>query len=415
MNKSRSLITIPGLIIFAALLTGLGWGSYHFAQKNISGEGFIIQWIGINSLVADGQDPYSNLVTAQIQENVKFENTFAVSNPPKYTSPLYSGIVVFPFAIIGNRTISRALWLAAQLLAIILIQLLAIKLTGWKPAWYLLMIFSLFTMFSYHVFIPWIDGGLSIWAALFLVLALLAIHNNWNEVGGIFLALAAIQPQMVILVIIFTLIWAASQRKKILVLWFFITMIFISVIGILLVPNWVMQYIKLIYNYPANFPSGNPEALFIDLWPGLGKQLGWVVTGLAGIVLGVEWWQARKRDFRWFLWTVCLTLALSQWIGIPTIPGNFTGLILPLILVSTMLTEHWPLGGKWVAVFMVMVLFIWEWAIFYLDIISFQVGMQLNLLIPLPLISIIGLYWVRWWAIKPRRLLIEELRFGEIY
>jgi hypothetical protein len=108
-------------------------------------------------------------------------------------------------------------------------------------------------------------------------------------------------------------------------------------------------------------------------------------------------------------------MVISQWIGIPAIPANFTGLILPLILVSAMLSERWQQGGQWIAVFLTLVVFVWEWALLILDLNSYQPGMQLNLLIPLPLILFIGLYWVRWWAIKPNRLIIEELRFGGIY
>ena len=55
----------------------------------------------------------------------------------------------------------------------------------------------------------------------------------------------------------------------------------------------------------------------------------------------IEWYLSIKKDFRWFLWVACLTMVISQWIGIPTIPGNFAGLILPLMLVSAMLTERW--------------------------------------------------------------------------
>jgi hypothetical protein len=80
-----------------------------------------------------------------------------------------------------------------------------------------------------------------------------------------------------------------------------------------------------------------------------------------------------------------------------------------------MLTERWRRGGQWMAVLMAVVLFVWEWNILLNDFTSTQPGMQLNLLIPLPLILIIGLYWVRWWAIKPERLLIEEIRLGETY
>ena len=160
---------------------------------------------------------------------------------------------------------------------------------------------------------------------------------------------------------------------------------------------------------------GNPGVLFTGLWPGLGKQLGWMLTGILVVMLITEWFFAIRKDFRWFLWTACLTMVISQWIGIPTIPANFTGLILPLILVSAMLTEHWSHGGQWISVLLAFIIFVWEWAVLYNDLNSPQPGLQLILLFPLPLILFIGLYWVRWWAIKPRQLRMEELRLGETY
>jgi hypothetical protein len=389
------------------------WGNYHFAENNIAGEGFSIQWISIRSLITDGISPYSDLVTAKIQEFVVEENSFAPGNPLKYTSPLYSGIVVFPFTLIGDINIAHAFWLSVQLVAIFMLLVLSIKITVWKPAWYIFLLFSLFTIFSYHVVMPWLDGGLAIWASLFLILAFLAIYNNRNEVGGVLLAMTTIQPQMVVLTLVFTLIWAASKRKKILILWFFITVIFLSIVGLFLVPNWIIQYIRLLYGFQENFPPGTPGVFFSNLFPGLGKQLGWVISGVSSLLLILEWWLALRKDFRWFLWTACLTMVFSQWIGIPTIPGNFIGLLLPLILISAMLTERWPREGQWVAISMLLILFIWEWALFYIDLTSTQPKMQLNLIFPLPLVLLIGLYWVRWWAVKPRRLLIEELRLSE--
>ena len=160
---------------------------------------------------------------------------------------------------------------------------------------------------------------------------------------------------------------------------------------------------------------GNPGVLFLDLWPGLGKQIGWMLTGILMVILIFEWFFALRKDFRWFLWAACLTIVISQWIGIPTIPGNFTGLILPLILISAMLSEHWPNGGQWISVLFAFIIFVLEWAILIFDLNSSQPGMQLNLLLPLPLILFIGLYWVRWWAIKPKQMLIDEMRYSEIH
>lgn len=415
MNHSRSAAPVLIVILSVLLLIGLAWGNYHFAENHIAGEGFSIQWISIHSLVTEGKSPYSDLVTAQLQDTLKQEIFFTIGNPPRYTSPLFSGVVILPFTLTGNITLAHALWSTIQLVIIFLILVLGLKLTGWKPAWYIFFLFLLFTIISYHVVIPWLDGGLSIWASLFLVLTFLAIYNNRNEVAGVFLALAAIQPQMVVLSVVFILIWAASQRRKLLLLWFFIAVIFLSVIGLFLVPDWIVQYIRLLYKFKQNFPTATPGVLFKSTWPGLGKQLGWLLSGVSAVTLIIEWWLALKKDFRWFLWTTCLTMVFSQWIGIPTIPENFIGLIFPLVLISAMLTERWTRGGQLAAVLTTVILFIWQWGLFFWDLTSSQPSMQANLIIPLPLILLIGLYWVRWWASKPHRLLIEELRLGETY
>ena len=415
MKKHRSLASILVFLSAVVLIIGLGWGNYNFAKQDIAGEGFTLQIISIRSLITSGTSPYNDSNTLEIRKFVPKENSFVPGNPPKYSSPLFSGILVFPFALIGNNTLAHAVWLTAQLIAIFVIVLISIKTTAWKPSWYIFLLFLLFTIFSYHVFFPWFDGGLSIWAALFLTCAFLAISTNRNELAGILLALSAIQPQMVILVCVFTLIWAGSHQRRLVILWFFITIIFLSVVALLLVPDWIIQYIRLVFKFQQNFPPGSPEVLFAHIMPGLGKQMGWLLSGVSAAILLVEWWLALKRDFRWMLWTASLTIVISQWIGIPTIPANYAGLLLPLILISATFIERWPRGGQWVAVLMASLLFIWEWALFYVDLTSTQPLMQINLIIPLPLILLIGLYWVRWWALKPRRLLIEELKLGGSY
>jgi hypothetical protein len=410
LNQPRSLASVLVLISSVVLIIGLAWGNYNFAKDDLAGGGFSVQWISLRSLVTAGNSPYSDLVTKEIQAVKQGEISFAPGNAPRYTSPLFSGVMIFPLALIGNKTLAHALWLTVQLMAIFMLLVLGIKVTTWTPAWYVFLLFLIFTIFSYHVVIPWMDGGLSIWAALFLVLGFLAINSDRNELAGIALGFSTIQPQMVILVVVFTLIWAATRRRKLLIFWFFITLIFLSILGLFLVPDWIIQYLRVLYKFQQNFPPGTLRVLFKSTLPGLGTQLGWLVSAVSALILLIEWRLALRKEFRWFLWTACLTMVISQWIGIPTIPGNFTGLILPLILIAALFIERWPRGGQWVAVLMAIGLFVWEWALLYFDLTGTQPKMQLNLIIPLPLILLIGLYWVRWWAFKPRRLLMEELK-----
>ncbi len=415
MKSLRSLTPLVVIILLLIILAGMVWTFVHSTGLSISGDGFLVQWIGIHALADGGTSPYSDPVSAQIAQQVHTQTAFAPGIAPKYTSPLYSGLLVLPFALVGDKNISHALWMAAQLIALFAIILISLRVTGWKPAWYVFLLFALFTSFSYHALVPWLDGGLSLWAALFMVSSFLAISQKRYELGGILLGLSFIQPQMVILPVIFTMIWVASQRKAVLILWFFITLVFLSVVGLLLVPDWIIRYFRLLFNFGQNFPAGNPAALFKNNWPGLGIQLGWLLTVIVSLILLVEWWLARRREFRWFLWTVCLTIVLSQWIGIPSIPANLSALVLPFVLVSAMLAERWPHGGDWVAVGLCILVFAWEWALYYLDISGSAPAIQLNLLLPLPLVALLGLYWVRWWAIKPRRLLVEELKLVEPY
>jgi len=415
LKQAKALIPILFILLLITTIIGLVWGSYRFAKYEVRGSDFSIQWIAIHSLVTAGESPFSERTNTLIQNSVHGQTGFTLGVTPKYTSPLYSGILLLPFALIWNKTLTYALWLTLQFIALFGVILLSMRLTGWQPAWFIFLPFSIFTIFSYHILMPWLDGGLPIWSALFLVSALLALSQNRNELAGIFMALSAIQPLMIILPLIFILLWAAIQKRKLLILWFFITILFISIVGIFLVPDWVIQYLRLLFNFQQNFPPGSPGYLFKLTWPGLGKQLGWLLSAALLFVLLAEWWLALKREFRWFVWTVCLTLVISQWIGIPTIPAYFVELILPMILISAMLAEHWKRAGNWTAVVFSMLVFVWEWVLFYRDITSRQSNLLLNLLIPLPLILFIGLYWVRWWAIKPRRLLVEEIKLSESY
>ena len=414
MTEKSSYISIIVFFLFIAAIIGMVWGTFYLIENNPIGADFTIQWLSIHSLVTGGTNPYNESNAEKIQNSGIETYYYNQWGPPKYTSPLISGVVIFPFALLGSETFAHGLWSSLQLFVIFIIAYLSLQITGWKTSWYILFLFMLFTLFSFHVVVPWVEGGLSIFSALFLVLAVFMVQNGRSEASGVFLALALIQPVMVILPVLFIMIWAASTKRKVVILWFFITIVLLTIIALLLVPDWIIQYLRLMFNFADNFPPGNLITLFSSMWPGLGMQLGWAIIGISLVILIIEWWLALRKDFRWFLWTVCFTIVISHWIGIPTIPENLFGMIFALILVSAMFSERWSRGGQWVAIVLSVLLFVWEWILFYGNTFSGNPGMQNNLIIPLPLVLLVTLYWVRWWALKPRGLLINELKFGQI-
>jgi hypothetical protein len=196
-------------------------------------------------------------------------------------------------------------------------------------------------------------------------------------------------------------------------LWFLGSLVILSAIGVFLVPEWPKQYLRILLNYTLFFPASSPAAAFRVWWPGIGDLLSWILSIFTILVLAVEWFSGMKKDFRWLLWAVGLTLVLSTWSGIPVLLQNLVLLTMPLILYTCSASERWKLSGDITAMISLVILFLWAW---YLAIGNrgniYQVD-NLDLLFPFPLISLVGLYWVRWLFIRPKRRAIEQIRVTE--
>jgi hypothetical protein len=170
-----------------------------------------------------------------------------------------------------------------------------------------------------------------------------------------------------------------------------------------------------VIRYPGYNPPGTPGSALATWLPAAGTRLGWGLTILLVILLLVEWSAARGQDFRWFLWTASLTLVASQWIGIQTDPGNFIVLFFPLVLVFAMWVKHSGTIGRLMVILSLMVLLVGLWALFLvtLEPSAGQPQQSPVMFFPLPLLLLLGLYWIRWWAIRPAPLFAGSLRADE--
>jgi hypothetical protein len=232
--------------------------------------------------------------------------------------------------------------------------------------------------------------------------AFIAIKNGADELAGVLLAFASIKPQVSILIIGYCMIWGLANRRLRLVGWTVGTIVILSVSAALIIPDWILQNLIEVIRYPAYNPPGTPGAVFAAWWPTFGARLGWVLSGLLALLLLLEWSQNLKKGFRGFLWAAYLTLAASQWIGIQTDPGNFILLFPSVLLIFSVWDQRWKRWGKLFVLVNMLVLLIGIWAIF-LNTVSFESQPLQSpvMFFPLPFLVFIGLYWVRWWVIRP--------------
>lgn len=402
-NNHNLLIFQFGLAVLAVgMLVGLTWGNYSFAEKNPGGNDFLTHWMGTRAIIKDGVSPYSDDIAKKIQDIAYGRPAEPGENKMTFVYPLYSVVFFAPFALIDDFIMARAVWMTVLEVSLVLMAIFSIRLVQWKVGPIMVAFLLLFSIFWYHGLRPLINGNAIILVGMLVTGALLAMKNKMDELAGVLLAFSTIKPQIVFLLCLFVFLWALSKHRYRLVGWMVGTVGLLTLSAALLIPDWLAQNFLVIFNYPSYNPPGTPGAVFAVWWPAWGARVGLALTILVLLLLAFEWRRAMQRGFRGFLWTACLTLVLGPWSGIQTDPGNFVVMYPAIILVLSILEGRWARFGKILAAVGLFLLTIGIWWIF-LSTVTYGGQPQQSpvMFFPLPALTLVGMYWIRWWFVRP--------------
>ncbi|HZU87166.1 MAG TPA: glycosyltransferase family 87 protein [Anaerolineaceae bacterium] len=412
MRNRRALawLSIIGGVILIGLIVLLVIGNYNYAQQNPGGNDFLVHWVGTRDFLTKGSSPYSDETALHIQTLAYGRAALPGEHELRVAYPFYSAGLFMPFALIEDYNMARAAWMTVLELALFFMTLATMRLMRWKISPLILVFFILFSIFWYHAVRPVINGNAVILIALGVVGVFLALRNDLDELAGILLAVVTIKPQVVILIVLFVLIWAFSRRRWRLITWFFGMMVLLIAVGMLFLPDWIFQNLREVMRYASYNPPGTPGQAFAVWLPATGERLGYGLSAILAVVLLLEWWLARKADFRHFLWTACLTLVVSQWIGIQTDPGNYIVCFPALALIFATWERRWHFRGSLMVFFSMLLLGVGLWMLFLGTLeTGYQPQQSPVMIFPLPAFLLVGLYWVRWWALRPPTMLFEQL------
>ena len=221
--------------------------------------------------------------------------------------------------------------------------------------------------------------------------------------AGVLLAFATIKPQLVVLFIPLIFLWAASIKRWNIIIWTIGSLFVLSILGIVFIPDWLLQNMAEVFRYPGYNPPGTLGAAFSEWFQHAGIYLALALTFILVIVLLKEWYGVLRKDFYWLLWVACLTLVASQWIGIQTDPGNFIILYLPFVYVFVNLDLKWDLKSNILSIALMLVVLIGLWVLFLFTV---ETGPQPQqhavMFFPLPLVIFLGLYLIRNHVLTPQ-------------
>jgi hypothetical protein len=374
-----------GLFVIALIIVVcVGWANLQFVNSLPQESSFFFNWKITRDFIFNGENPYNN----------------QTGDP--FISPLPVVIFFSPFALIGNFPIARAAWITVLQFATAIFAILCIRIPSWKVRWWWSGLLIVFALLWFPAFSVYVRGSYTALIAVLFGASLLSLKNQNDELAGILLGFAAIQPRVTFFVVVLILLWSASQKRWIVNFWTGVILIFLGGIGMIFLPSWPSDFFWSVLRNVDLKPGNMILETTTNWWPGVGLQIGWGFLIIAFIILIAEWWLVMRKGEKHLIWVIGLSLILATWLGIGTNLDHIYMLLLILSIIFVAWNRKWGFSGQIFFIFVIFILLSGLWSAFYYFA---QQGIQgeLNpvLMIGFPLLTMFGLYWIRWWFIRP--------------
>ncbi len=412
MSRAQTALHIALLALAAlGILTGLVWANTALARRYPVGKGeFLATWTAARAFLAEGRDPYGDDVARQAQTLIYGHPAGEGERPYRLTLPFYLLPLFFPFALTDDPILARGLWLSLSEIALLTLGFAALSLAGWTPQSPSLALFLLVALLWTCAVIPMAGGSLVILHGVLIAAALLALRAGQDELAGALLALATFRWGIGGIPLLFTAVWAWSHRRGRVFATFGMTLAILLGIAFILYPSWLLPFLRSVVADRKNAIGMTMRLPLVYWWPEYGRRASGVLSGLLAIVLFLEWRAARRQGFRHFYWVFSLSLTLPPLIGSRATADRYALLILPLTLTLAMIEDRWERVGKWLNVAFLLATLIGGWALFQTFITSPLPEAEFAFLFLPPLIALSGLYWSRWWSLRPPRTWLDRAR-----
>ncbi len=407
MAKSAARRLWAAILLLLVLAGGLTTANYRFALEMPGGNDFLPRWVGARLWLTEGINPYDPRVSLAAQQMIygRPADRSRGEDVAHFVYPLAAMIFFAPFGLMPYP-LARALWMTLLELGLPLLAVLGVSLASWKPSTWVMASAMLFSTLWYHGVRAVMVGQFAVFEALVLTGGLLAIQRRRDVLAGLLLSLALAKPQMAFLLFPYVLLWGVSARRWRLVastLLFFAALVGI---GLLLIPDWPILWLRQVVEYPGYTALGSPVSIAASIFARAANAVTAIGTTALAVYLLVEWWLSLGGDDRKFRWAAQLTLVITNLIALRTATTNYVVLIPTLCLVAGVWQE-WR--GRHVNVFLLAVLGVLGFGVWGLFLTTVQGNVESALLyLPTPVFALLGLWWVRWWAQREARLSLDD-------
>jgi hypothetical protein len=350
--------------------------------------------------VTDQTSPYDPAVSLRAQERVygRPANTARAEDPQHFLYPLPSLVVLAPFGWMPFP-LAQATWMTLVELSLFASTLLWIYCVQWKPSFWVAAATIAFSVLWFPAFAAVVGAQFAAVEALLLAGALAAIRSQRDAIGGILLGASLIKPQLGIGLILYIAVWAMAARRRSLLGWLVTGVVAAVGASLILDPGWPGGMARQVIDYLSLPVSQSSLARAADSL-GLGSFGTLALSGACLLYIVWEWKSSLSGDEHRFVWTAGMTQAVLLLVTPFSIAANLVTLMLPFAVI---LEAWYARQGRSVdapATVLLMAIALFSWGV---SIRTLDGGLpSLWLTLGVPLLTIVGLFWVRWWTMRAR-------------
>jgi hypothetical protein len=391
-----ALVVIVFLVVCTVLIS---------ANLTLKGGGdFYVHWVGARVFLFDKISPYEGEVAARVQKLVYADSARAGDEPYILDTPFHILPFYYPFALFSNPTAVRAVFTLFLELALFALAIFSLRLTEWESPRIFAILFIILVLFNFYTFQAIYEASPVLLLALFYVGILFAYRTGADEVSGALAALSFYYWEVGLPFLLFFFWRARRENRNRVFAGFFMLTVVLLFLSFLTYPDWIIPFLRATANNLRADFGFNVRDILVDFFPVQGRTLGWILTIGLFILLGYEWNAAINGDFRRFYWASCLSLAAAPLLGLRTEMEHLVVMVIPLALIFAVVHDRWRRFGNSLTILLMLIVFTVPWLFyFFLSTHSYKFASELTFLF-LPLSTLIGLYWIRRWAIRPPRI-----------
>ncbi len=356
-----------------------------------------------------GASPYSDS-THQITLDLldKNGNDPAGLSQGRFVDPAWYVLFYLPISFVPYP-IARAIWMTLIEVSLILSVFLSIRMAGFKLTIPEILIMSFLVL----VFYPFFKSILTVSVtAPYVFLTLLAVYlarEKQGTMAGLLFAISLWMVPLSFLLVVLFMIWLGARRDSSLAKIFFSSLGFFVVVSLILFPGWIADWFA---TYLRLFPDFSwvrtPLMVAGSLFPGASAQIAIALSLAMLIMLLVEWYGIGEREGRGFHWKLMLTFNLLYLFNLTSEGIYLLWLLAPLFSVYKYLTEKWRLSGRIISWVTYLALIFVHWRRFQISENWLPEETSLVILM-LPILTMFGLQWFRWWATVSPKALIDSI------